>query len=103
MSDPEDPRNGPYYAPRAERFDVVLLKDGVAPHTAKPEDFRRLPVTADGGPYNARADAAVLKAEAEGYTIVQVVSPGHRPEAERDAIRRAHEAAMGPPLDRAKI
>lgn len=98
---PPDPRNGPYYAPRGEAFDVVMLKNGVPPHTAKHADFRRESVTATES-YQARFDPKVAAAEAAGFTIVQVVSPGWRPEAEREAIRREHEAAM-PPLDRTKI
>ena len=39
---------GDYDAPRGETLDVVMLKAGVAAHDAKPEDFRRVTVQAEG-------------------------------------------------------
>lgn len=99
---PADPRNGDYYAPRDERFDVVLCKDGVGHHAAGVDDFRRINVTTDQGAYGARSLPEIEKAMGEGYSIVSVVPPGHLTEGERMARQRAHEAEFGA-FDRAKV
>lgn len=97
----EDERKGDYYAPRSERFDVVMLRAGVAQHVAKPDDFKRVSVVAREA-FGARSDAAVLAAEAAGYQLVTVVNPGGTSDAENQARRRAHEAEF-PATDRTKI
>jgi hypothetical protein len=84
---------------RNEILDVVLIKDGVAPHNANPEDFRRINVAAEGT-YAAAQHADVVAAEKEGYTILQVVKPGFQNEHERAAKDRANSAGY---TDRTKV
>lgn len=95
-------KTGDYYAPRDERFDVVLCKDGIGAHAAGLDDFRRVSVRTDQGAYGARSVPEVEAAEKEGYTIVSVVPPGQKTEGERMAQQRAHAAEYGE-LDRSKV
>lgn len=99
---PADPRNSDYYAPRDERFDVVLCKDGVGTHAAGSDDFRRLSVRTDQGAYGARSLPEVAAAEKEGFTVVSVVPPGQLTEGERMARQRAQAAEYGE-FDRSKV
>lgn len=99
---PSDPRKNDYAAPRDERFDVVLCKDGVGIHAAKSEDFKRVHVATDQGAYGARSLPEILAAEKEGYTVVSVVPPGQKTEGERMAQQRAHASEYGE-LDRSKV
>jgi hypothetical protein len=104
MYDPDyKPRaTGDTYPTHRENFDVVMLKTGVSPTTAKPDDFRRVNVVA-GSPFEARQAAEVAAAEAEGWATQDVKPPGSPSELEHQAGLRAHEAAMGPPTDKTKI
>lgn len=97
----DEKRARDYGAPRTEAFDVVLVKDGVLPHAAKPEDFKRIPLTAEGA-YAARSHAEVDAAEKAGFTVLQVMGPGQATEAERMARSRAQDAIYGA-FDRTKV
>lgn len=99
---PPDPRTGDFYAPRDERFDVVLCKDGVGHHAAAEGDFKRIPVQTDQGAHGARQLPEVEAAEKEGYNVVSVVPPGHLTEGERMARQRAHDEIYGS-FDRSKV
>jgi hypothetical protein len=95
-------KTGDFYAPRAERFDVVLCKDGVGTHAAKSDDFKRVNVQTEEGAYGARSLPEILAAEKEGYTVVSVVPPGQLTEGERMARQRAHDDTYGA-FDRTKV
>ena len=84
---------------RNEILDVVLIKNGVAPHNAAPEDFRRVTVSSPGT-YEAQSHEDALKAIGEGYNVLQVVKPGFQNEHERAARDRANASGM---TDRTKV
>jgi hypothetical protein len=99
---PPDPRRMDFYAPRDERFDVVLCKDGVGHHAAAEGDFKRISVQTDRGAAGARNLPEVEALEKEGYNIVSVVPPGLLTEGERMARQRAHDDTYGA-FDRTKV
>lgn len=82
------------YPVRKEFFDVVLLKDAAAEHTAEPEDFLRIEQIEATSTMTAQDDPRVVKAiKEEGYHLVQVVPPNHVTAAERQAHARVHQSA----------
>lgn len=99
MADNQTPKDD-YYTPHSESFAVVMLKNGVAPHTAKPDDFLRVSVVARDA-FSARSDAQVTAAEAT-HQVVQVMNPGGFCQAESDARRRAYDDEH-PAFDRTQV
>lgn len=85
--------------PQTENFDVVLLRNGVNELTAKPDDFRRVPVVATG-PLAAVMSGEAAAVAAEGFTILHAATPGVATGPEAMARQRELE---GPPIDRSKI
>lgn len=74
------------YPEHKEDFDVVMMKDGVSELTAKPEDFKRVSVTAKD-PIDAQTSETVQK-EMKGYRVLFAVPPGVMSDPEIHARRR---------------
>lgn len=87
-----DPKAPPKYPTHRENFDVVMLKKGSQAHTAAPEDFRRVRVTAES-PFAARTASEVAAAEGEGWTSLDVIPPGGVNEYEHAAQGRGTATA----------
>ena len=87
-----------YEKPRHEPFHVVLLKRTASELTAKPDDFKRIPVAA-ADPIAAQYDPAVVKHEKE-YRSLGAVPPGFVTEPEAMAQQREY---AGNVTDRANI
>lgn len=88
-----NPEPEQYESSHAETFDVVLCKKGVVALDGKPEDFRRVTVTASE-PFRAMAHEDVVKAEADGWVALQAVQAGGLQEHEQNARTRAHRTGM---------
>jgi hypothetical protein len=86
-----------YRFPRAQNFEVVMLRNGVHSWEAKPDDYKRVPITAESTAAATRAQEVI---EDKDFTFVKVAAPGHRSEEELEAQRRASER---PPVDKTKI
>lgn len=78
----------------SETFDVVLCKKDVAALDGKPEDFRRVTVSASE-PYKALQHEDVVSAVAEGWVVLQAVPQGGLQEHEMNARARAHREGVG--------
>jgi hypothetical protein len=100
--DQREKKGSDYYAPRAEPFDAVMLKTGVSPLDAKPDDFMRVHVVATDAAA-AREGDEVKAAAATGYQLHQLVGPGVRTQDEHRAQERAHQEALGPRRDRTAL
>lgn len=85
------------YPQHTEDFEVVMLKNGVSELEAKPEDIKRVPVTANNT-LAAQMDESVQN-EKEHHAVF-VSKPGVPTDLETHAQRRALE---GPPIDKTKI
>ena len=100
-TDPKlDPKRKPendYKFPRAQNFEVVMRRNGVNSWDSKPEDYKRVPITADS---TAAATRDAVVTEDKEFSFVKVAAPGHRSEEELEAERRARER---PPVDKTKI
>lgn len=97
---PPAPAPDDYYVPRGQNFDVILLKKGVNGMEAKPDDFKRISVTADSVA-QSQEDPEVVAA-LKDFDYVQATAPGHRTEFEIGAQKRAYSEAYGE-TDRTKI
>lgn len=94
---PEQPHQTPHnYPHRQEDFEVVLIKEGVSDLDAKPDDFKRVPVSASS-PLQAEMDD---KCKVKGYRTMFTAKPGVLTDPEIQARRRALE---GPTTDKSKI
>lgn len=82
---------------RTEAFDVVLIKNGVAPHTAKSADFKRVRVT---GTDTIDALTSEIVGAEKDYRPLFATPPGAITEPE--AMARSRELE-GPATDRSKI
>jgi hypothetical protein len=93
----------PYFRPRSEPFEVVLVKNGVNPLHAEPTDFKRVPVNA-ADPTSALASEVVQKAATEGgYTVFQAAKAMVMTDYEHQArIREDRKNGIGM-FDRTKI
>ncbi len=76
------------YFQRREQFDVILVKNEVNALGAKPEDFKRVGVTATESALAGDEDE-VKKAIAEGYRQVEIVGGGRPSDYETMARHRA--------------
>jgi hypothetical protein len=84
---------------RKELFDVVLVKEGAHPHSAKTTELKRVTVEASST-LAARSDP---KVEAEtGWRPFQVTTPGQET-PEEVAARQRSMMEEHPPVDRARI
>ena len=86
------------YPKHEEAFEVVLLKSNVSEVDAKPEDFKRVHVSA-----SSTLEAQMhkdLEKETKDHRVIFVTKPGVPTEAETMALRRSME---GPPVDYTKI
>lgn len=86
-----------YRFPKAQNFEVVMRRKGVNSWDAKPEDYKRVPVTAESTAAAPRDPAVAAETD---FQFVKVAAPGHRSEDELEAVRRASER---PPTDKTKI
>lgn len=84
-----------YKVSRMQNFEAVLLKKGVNSWEATPDDFKRIPVTANSIS-EAHDDPELVAAQAE-YVTVQITAPGFRTEMEVDAGARAHKGTVTDP------
>ena len=73
-----------YEKPRNENFEVVLIKLTASEFTAKPEDFKRVPVDA-ADPIQA---LHTPEANVKGYRVMWATPPGVLTEPEIMARRR---------------
>lgn len=85
------------YPKHSEDFEVVLLKHGVSELDAKPEDFKRIPVTAES---TLAAQMHPDLAKEKDYRPLFVSKPGVPTDAEVHAQRRVLE---GPKVDYTKV
>lgn len=85
------------YPTHTEMFDVVMLKKGISQLTAKPEDFKRVKVTAPD-PLSAQMHDDVLKES--GYLALFAAKPDVLTDPEIQASRREIE---GVAVDRSSI
>ncbi len=92
MTDPQ------YEKPRLEHFEVVLIKQSASDLTAKPEDFKRVPVKA-ADTIAALNDPAVEKELGE-YRRLWATTPGVLTGPEMEARHRAYDGGV---QDRTKI
>lgn len=76
------------YFQRREQFDVILVKKDVNAMGAKPEDFKRVGVTATEAALASDEDE-VKKAVADGYRQVEIVAGGRPSDFETMARHRA--------------
>lgn len=86
---------------KKQRFEVVLLKKGVAETGATPEDFKRIPVEAEGtaaAMFSDEVDKAC--GEAPGWQRLFAAMPGAMTPVEVQARARVHNTAS---IDRSKI
>jgi hypothetical protein len=84
---------------RKEEFEVVLCRKGVSPNSAKPDDFKRVRVSASSS-WVARFDEKVA-AEAE-FLAFTAVKPGIQ--TQEEILARERELFQtNPPIDRANI
>lgn len=85
--------------PRKELFDVVLVKEGAYPHSAKPDELRRVTVEATStlGARSAPEVEAIT-----GWRPFQVTTPGVET-PEEVAARQRQILDDHPPIDRARI
>jgi len=99
MSKPEAELD-PYFRPRSEPFEVVLVKKGVNRLQATPEDFKRVPVNA-ADPTSALEHPAVVEATKDGEWIAAQAAKAHvMTDFEHMARVRA---STEKPLDRVNI
>jgi len=82
-----------------EMFDVVMVKDGAAPHSALPEQLKRVTVMASST--LAARSAPEVESQA-GWRAFQVTVPGVATPEEVNARQRAILGEQ-PPLDRSKV
>lgn len=92
---------GDYEFARGQTFDVILIKKGVNGMDAKPDDFKRISVSA-ASVTETQTAPEVLEAAKAGFVYYQTTAPGHTTEFEHMARKRAADAARGE-LDRANI
>jgi hypothetical protein len=81
---------------RKEAFEVVMLKNGAHDLTAKPEDFRRVPVTATD-PLQALQSDEVAEAKKDGYYSLFAAKPGVLTDPEIHARARSFESSGSNP------
>jgi hypothetical protein len=92
----EDNKTTPHnYPTHLENFEVVLIKKGVSDLSAKPEDFKRVPVQASN-PLQAQTKD---EAQVDGYHVLFAAKPGVLTDPEIMANRRA----IDPPTDPTKL
>jgi hypothetical protein len=83
-------------AERKESFDVVLLKEGVNPMEAKPDDYKRVPVQAT----STLAAQMLDEAQVAGYRPVNATPPGYTTD---DEVMARQRELNGPPVDKSKL
>lgn len=93
---PVDP-NAENWPKHMEDFEIVLLKDGVNPLSAKTTDFKRIKVTAPD-PLSAQMSDAVMAEK--GYKALFAAKPGVMTDPELQARHRELDAST---IDRTKI
>lgn len=81
------------YPVRKSFFDVVLISNQAAEHTAEMSAFKRIEAVEAVTTMDALDDERVKAAMAEGYHLIQVVNPGFQTAAEREAHARQHQIA----------
>lgn len=96
MSNPREMNDTPNHEkPRTAPFDVLMLKLGANERTCKPEDFKRVAVTAVDQ-MQAAQDPKVVAEEKE-YSILAITPPGHETEIEMMARSRAYNGNVTDP------
>lgn len=81
------------YPTYTQAFDVVLIKDGVNSMTAKPDDFKRVPVVAADTVQACLHDDV---AKEKGFYPLYAVPPGVMGEPEVLAVRRIQDPPTHP-------
>src|SRR4051812_17238017 len=89
------PRDTETFRFRMQAFDVVLVKVGVRAHEAKPDEFRRVTVSATG-PVEAERHEDVAAILPEGWAVHRAMGRGQVTHEEQAAVARAHAATRPP-------
>ena len=97
MNDPREMNDTPTSHAKSTTapFDVVMLKRTASETTCKPDDIKRIRVTAVDN-LNAMWDPKVVAEEKE-YRVVHTTPPGHETELEMSARSRAYNGGVTDP------